>query len=130
MSNVSDPPDALHGPAAPHAPRAPDAPGAQHSPDPVLELRVEPCGAFTVVRVRGEIDLATRDQLRACLATLHGDVVVDLSAVTFLDSSGMATLLAQATRLDGESATLRLRRPAGLVARVLHISGLDDLLES
>jgi len=103
-----------------------DAPDA----DPVLELGVERCGAFTVVKVAGEIDLATRDQLRECLAPLHGNVVVDLAAVTFLDSSGIATLLAQATRLAAESATLRLRRPAPLVARVLRIAGLDELLET
>jgi anti-sigma B factor antagonist len=96
--------------------------------EPVLAIGVEHCGSQTVVVVGGEIDLATRDQLRECLAPLHGNVVVDLSAVTFLDSSGIATIVAQATRLADEGATLYLRRANAVVARVLRITGLDDLL--
>ena len=93
-----------------------------------LAIAVEHCGPQTVLVVAGEIDMATRDQLREHLAPLHGDVVVDLSAVTFLDSSGIATIVAQATRLADDGATLKLRRANAVVARVLHITGLDGLL--
>jgi anti-sigma B factor antagonist len=102
--------------------------GEERDAEPELVIAVERCGSHTVVLVAGEIDLATRDQLRECLAPLHGDVVVDLSRVTFLDSSGIATIVAQAARLADDGATLKLRRANVIVARVLHITGLDDLL--
>ena len=96
--------------------------------EPVLAIGVQRCASQTILLVAGEIDLATRDQLRECLAPLHGNVVVDLSAVTFLDSSGIATIVAQASRMADEGATLKLRGASSVVARVLHITGLDDLI--
>jgi anti-sigma B factor antagonist len=82
-----------------------------------------------VVHVRGEIDMQTVPPLRECLAELSGTVVVDLSEVTFLDSSGMGVLAGQHNRLEKEGGTLRLREPQDLVRRVLEITGLDVFLE-
>jgi anti-anti-sigma factor len=72
----------------------------------------------------GEMDLATRDELRASLHRCTGDVVVDLSEVEFLDASCLGVLVAEHTRLTQDGGTLRLCEPQGLVTRVLEITGL------
>ena len=58
-----------------------------------LRLPGEPARDTTTVRVMGEVDLATSPQLRECLTGLDGIVVVDLSDVGFLDSSGLNALI-------------------------------------
>src|SRR5690349_14160236 len=48
----------------------------------------------TVVRVTGEIDLATAPRLEECLLELDGQAItLDLSAVTFMDATGIQVLL-------------------------------------
>ena len=53
-------------------------------------------GGEAVVSVSGELDIATGEELRDRLSQVlahHGDVVVDLAGVTFLDCSGLRALL-------------------------------------
>ena len=71
-----------------------------------LTLGVEQAhdGVGPMVHVRGEIDLATAPALRACLLALEGDVIVDLSEVDFLDSTGIGVLVAQRKRLGAAAA--------------------------
>jgi anti-sigma B factor antagonist len=63
-----------------------------------LDLVVDPAAHHIVITVRGEIDYFTADQLRRCLkhcvATIDSRVLVlDLTAVTYLGSVGLAILL-------------------------------------
>jgi anti-anti-sigma factor len=83
-----------------------------------------PREAPTVVRPRGELDVAARDELRASLRQCTGDVVVDLSEVAFLDASCLGVLVTERTRVMGHGGTLRLREPHGIVSIVLAAAGL------
>ncbi len=74
----------------------------------------------------GEIDLATAPILRETLQGLHGVVTVDLSRVTFLDSSAIGVLIGQRNRLVGNDGDLVLRGPAGVVRRTLEVVGLSE----
>ncbi|WP_290057657.1 STAS domain-containing protein [Amycolatopsis solani] len=87
----------------------------------------------TVLTMAGEIDLLTVPEFAATLATCtEGPVVLDLTAVTFLDSSGINAVL----RASGEveSAGHRLLVVADLadegnaVIRPLRLCGADELL--
>lgn len=87
-------------------------------------------GPWTVVTVRGELDLASAPTLREALdAGLQPDlprVAVDLTEVTFMDSSTLGVLVAalkQARRRGGE---LRLVGVQGSPAKVIALTGLDD----
>jgi len=82
----------------------------------------------TVVVPVGEIDLATRDLLRSALEASHGDVVVDLSGVSFLDSEGIAVLIAQRKRLIASGGSLQLRDAQPAMRKVLEIAGLETLI--
>jgi anti-anti-sigma factor len=83
----------------------------------------------TVVIPKGEIDLATRDDLRAALERCNGSVVVDLSGVTFLDSSGIGVLASQHKRLVNQGGALILREPVDVVRHTLTVVGLDEWID-
>jgi anti-anti-sigma factor len=76
----------------------------------------------------GEIDLATRDALRASLAACDGHVIVDLSGVSYLDSSGVGVLVAQRNRLVANGGSLRLLDPRPQVWKLLQTVGLGAWL--
>ncbi len=81
---------------------------------------------WLVLTVAGEIDLATAPQLAACLVdAADRDVAVDLSAVTFLDSSGLSALVAGSRAVAAGGHVLRTFGERDTILRVLEISGLD-----
>lgn len=93
-----------------------------------LEMRSERHDGVEVLRLSGEVDLQVSAQLRrALLDRLDGgrDVLVDLNAVTYIDSSGVASLIEafQRARKDGRRFALA-RVPDGAM-RVLKIAQLD-----
>jgi anti-sigma B factor antagonist len=81
-----------------------------------------------VVQLTGELDLynapAVRDALLAVAARDPDRVVVDLSAVTFIDSTGLGVLIEARTQLTNRRAFL-LAAPGLETRRALEISGLD-----
>jgi anti-anti-sigma factor len=80
-----------------------------------------------VVVCRGEIDTATAPLLRDTLASLAvGDVVVDLRSTTFMDSTGLSTLLNALRRLTRQDRRLVVVCPEGAVRHTIRISGLIE----
>jgi anti-sigma B factor antagonist len=81
-----------------------------------------------VLAITGEIDLssATRfaQELASLLADDHDAVRVDLSGVTFLDSSGVRELLAANRRAEATGTQFLLANPSAACRRVLEISGV------
>jgi anti-anti-sigma factor len=81
-----------------------------------------------VLHVRGDIDLATADELRLELETslfTHPTLVVDMAEVTFIDAAGLRAILAVAESLNG-AGPLTLRN-AHRVSRLLKMVGLTGL---
>lgn len=78
--------------------------------------------------VRGEIDLAAaddfRDELRRLIAQATSPMLVDLSAVAFMDSSGIDALANARRRAVDEGVELILVEPSPPVRRVLELTGL------
>jgi anti-anti-sigma factor len=76
--------------------------------------------------VTGELDLATADDLTSRLEALGqgmGDITVEASGLSFVDSTGVRALLRVAERLDGRGRLI-LRGPTPPVRRVLRLMGL------
>jgi anti-anti-sigma factor len=86
-------------------------------------------GPETVVTARGELDLAVKDTLSRVLRPLEGRVVVDLSQVTFMDSSSIGVMVGAARRLKASGGELRLRAPGDAPRTVLEITGLKDWID-
>lgn len=84
--------------------------------------------ATRIYRVTGDIDLATAPDLEAALDTTGVEVVVlDLTEVGFIDSTGLRSIIAAHESAETQGAQLRL--VAGdKVDRLLQITGLVDRL--
>ena len=96
----------------------------------LLSLEIEAGSAGTTVRVAGEIDLETAPRLRECLASLTGDVVVDLTEVSFVDSQAIGLLVAEhkrSRRRAGERLVVTGSSPMAL--RAFEITGVDQVLD-
>jgi len=61
------------------------------------------------------------------LALAEGDIIVDLAGLTFMDSTGIGVLMAADRRSAGHGRTFVLRAPPAQVARVLQLSGTDQV---
>jgi anti-anti-sigma factor len=80
----------------------------------------------------GELDIATAPQLeqelRSMLARDARRVVIDLSRLTFIDSSALRLFLVLSERSAKEGWTLGLVRPTGQVRSVFEITGAEENL--
>jgi anti-sigma B factor antagonist len=99
-----------------------------------LDIRHRLWDGTVVVEVAGEVDLDTTPQLQAAIVTCvdqAGDKpsVLNLTAVTFLDSSGLTALLSGTLRAQERQGFLRIvvdsNRP---VIRPIAVTGLDEEL--
>jgi anti-anti-sigma factor len=77
------------------------------------------------VRLIGELDIATVPTLKDALAPLagQGPVTLDLSELTFIDSSGLHAILQFSSSLNGDGLTLA--NASQSVSRLLEIVQLD-----
>jgi anti-anti-sigma factor len=88
-------------------------------------------GASASVALTGELSLATVPRIWESLEWVSGvaeRLDVDVSAVTFLDASGVALLSRLAARLGERRCALRVRPANPLVSRMLQLFDLDFLL--
>jgi anti-sigma B factor antagonist len=77
------------------------------------------------VVLSGELDMATAPELLRELATLDSAAfTIDLSGLTFIDSSGIAALV----RLRRDHRTVRIDGVSDPVRNVLKLSGTEGLL--
>jgi anti-sigma B factor antagonist len=80
-----------------------------------------------VVAVAGEIDIATAPHLEDVLSTLSAaDVVIDLTGVEFMDSTGLQCLVNARVRSDPEPRIRLLVQRPGPVLRLLELAGLAE----
>lgn len=94
---------------------------------PGIRIDVTSADGATVVTVDGELDMATAGHLVAAAAGLpvgHGPLVLDLSRVSFLDSSGMRALLEVSDRAGGAGRPMGLLHPSAAVTRLLDLVDL------
>ena len=96
-----------------------------------ININIATRDGATVVAVSGEVDLQTAPRLAEALESCPGGrVVVDLSDVDFLDSSGLGALVTGNRHLTEAGGSLRLVRPRPSVDKVLTISRLTDVIEA
>jgi anti-anti-sigma factor len=98
-----------------------------------LTIEVVPDSASVTLRLVGEIDMCSAESIRdaafAAIHQHHTDVHVDMSSVTFMDSTGLQVLLAARRRAELAGGRLNLLNPTRAVLRVLEVTGVDHLFE-
>jgi anti-anti-sigma factor len=99
-----------------------------------LSTQADHDGEQLTVLVEGELDLSTAGQLRRLLddeLSRRRAVVLDLSGVPFIDSSGLAAIVAAMRRSEDGGGSLRLGPDLQPQARrLMELTGLLRLLES
>ena len=94
----------------------------------LLEPLVSEQDGQTVVRLEGEVDVYTSPRLDDCLQSLieagQRSVVIDLTDVTFIDSSGLAVLIKAHTRMGEEGGGLAIASPSETAFRLFELTGL------
>jgi len=99
-------------------------------PDGGRNLRIEVADTTspTTVVLTGEIDLSTARRVREALIAISNsgetNVVVDMTNVTFMDSTGLSALVGPLKRFRSMNGEIVLRSPTKGVRKVLEISGL------
>ena len=89
-------------------------------------------GDRTVVELRGEIDMnvspALETVLRDLVADDHVHLVLDLTALEFIDSSGLAAFVAANRAAVAAGGDVHLRSPRPSTMRILETTRLTELL--
>ncbi|MGH9153335.1 MAG: STAS domain-containing protein [Acidimicrobiales bacterium] len=95
--------------------------------------RVTDNDGCTLVTVIDSIDVATASMLRERLLDLYEqgkrDVVIDLTGVDLIDSSGLGVLVAALKRYRDADGNVRLRSPGRQVRKVLETTGLSRVFD-
>ena len=103
----------------------PESPGDETVP---LTATVVPHGTVTVVRLSGELDLATEDVLTAVtdpvLSTAARIVRLDLTELTFCDVRGLAAILRLRARVVADERRLVLTGVSPALRRLLQVTGV------
>ena len=105
------------------------APVSGRSP---LGVDVTPAPFGVVVSILGELDIATVPHVTAALqdepVAAAGAVVVDLTGVTFMDSTGLAALMSLKRDLDARGARLLIACPEGPARLLFDVTGVAGQL--
>jgi len=88
-------------------------------------------GNRVVLRVAGEVDIVTTATLRAELAELiaqhHTDLVIDLTNVTFIDSTGLGVLVGALRSVSAEGGRVELVTANPQVLKALRLTALSRI---
>jgi anti-anti-sigma factor len=103
-----------------------------HPQSQQFEIRVEQDGPGIVLRLSGEMDIACAeafdDAVRASTANGSTELLVDLSSLAFIDSSGLRMLIELWDRSRDNGLDVSILQGTGQVRRTLEIAGLDAVL--
>ncbi|WP_419924450.1 STAS domain-containing protein [Candidatus Poriferisocius sp.] len=90
-------------------------------------------GRWEVLSVTGEIDMATaprfRQRLLALISTGAQNVVIDLTEVDFIDSTGLGVLMGAAKRVRSAGGDIRLVSVGSRLADLIELTRLDRVLD-
>lgn len=97
-----------------------------------LLVTTQTTASGSLIKVTGEVDVSCADTLRSALAAALEDgapqITVDLSEVSYIDSTGIGVLVGAAHKAAEQNGMLSVAHPQKNVARVLALLGVDSEL--
>jgi anti-sigma B factor antagonist len=97
-----------------------------------LEVDISRLDSADLLAVNGELDIASALALAGPLSAIandgDGSVVIDLSGLSFMDSTGMSVLLNARRRLTRQGRGMLVVCPAGAVLRVFELTSMVETL--
>ncbi len=97
---------------------------------PLFNVEISSENGMVRIAVSGELDLATAPQLEAALqqqSEVAARIVLDLTRVSFIDSTGLRVLLQAHDAAQAHGRGLAIL-PSEIVTRVIRLTGLDQRL--
>ncbi|MEK6711120.1 MAG: STAS domain-containing protein [Nitrospinota bacterium] len=98
-----------------------------------MQIETKAIGKATLVQVSGEVDMSNSPQVRDILIGLTQKrvpaILVDLGGVTYMDSSGIATLVEGLQEAMGYGGKFRLAALSPKVRQVFDLARLTDVFE-
>jgi anti-sigma B factor antagonist len=100
-----------------------------------LKISVDQVGKDTVVRLSGRVDVDSSPDLRDRLRTLFSEkalpktIIVDLTGVSYVETSGVATLIETLRIARHHETSFRLQGLSGAVLRLFEVTGVLALFE-
>jgi len=91
-------------------------------------VRVQLGGGCVLISVVGEFDRRLHEVFVQAVGSGGGDVAVDLSETTFLDSSGLRSLVIGWRDTESRGGRLRIDRASDLARRSIEVCGLAEHL--
>lgn len=92
-----------------------------------------PSETTCILEIEGEVDVYTSPQLKQDLVTLAEQgtkhVVIDLSKVEYLDSTGLGVLIGGLKRLREAGGNMALVGPGMRIQRIFEITGLNKIFD-
>lgn len=95
-----------------------------------MDHQIEEVGSLTVLGLSGEVDLSTTPEVRQLILAQLGakhDLAVDLSGVTYIDSSGVASLVEGYQKAKGDGLRFGLVKVSDSAMKVLQLARLDQV---
>jgi anti-anti-sigma factor len=110
----------------------PDVPDRDRGISERLRIGLEPDSSGVRIRLDGELDLATAPELDRLLDELarhgHSRLLVDLTGLKFMDSTGLASIVRALRTADDNGHRLSVRRGSPQVQRLFELTGIVDRL--
>ena len=97
-----------------------------------FDLETEAEGSSALLRIRGDLDLQVVDQVTEALARIESAepdlLVIDLSRLTFMDSTGMGAVAAAHVRALEAGRRFAIVRPPGGVRQAFDRTRLNEVI--
>jgi anti-sigma B factor antagonist len=99
-----------------------------------MELTTREDGRVTILTLRGDLvigeaETAFKKKVTRLLEEGHAHLLVDLSEVGFLDSSGLGALVRALTNSQKEGGNTKLLQPGPQILKLLEMTRLDSVFE-
>jgi len=96
-----------------------------------LETGIREIDGMKVLDVAGEIDVYTAPQFKDAVNSIIDDgqkhLIIDMGAITYMDSSGFGALLSATRRLRPQGGTINLVKCNTSIDRILRITRLNTV---
>lgn len=98
-----------------------------------MQINIEEKGGVTVVKVIGDIDINTSPEFKkscdSAISAKKDKIVINLSDVSYVDSSGLATLVEVLKNMRAYGGKLKLASLSDKVRGLFEITKLDKLFD-
>jgi len=100
-----------------------------------MKLRMETIQRTLVVKIEGEVDHHTAEEMRTEIdreINLHNvqNLIFDFDKVTFMDSSGIGVIIGRYKQIHSRGGKTLIIRVKPQVDRILEISGIKKIIDT